>query len=343
MPDWALAGKILKVQILSGPTLAGQSAVQRDFTLGHTVPVATALGRMDLQFKLFGLIPFHHLVVNVVPTVRVIPGGHSIGVLLHAQGVMVVGQSVVIDQQGKRHNPAVSAGIQSGDIIVKVNGRPARNDRQIRDEIVRSGEIGRAVVLEVKRGNRIFTTRVNPVLCTETGRYRIGIFIRDSVAGVGTITFYEPQSKKYGALGHVITDMDTAHRIDLADGRIVEAVVQGIHPGRRGQPGEKIGLFNGRGVMGDIEKNTSCGIFGSLREPLHNSLYRHPLPVAFSYQVKEGPTEMLTVLNGNRVERFSIEILEVMPQARREAKGMVIRITDRELLKNRGDYSGDER
>ncbi|MQL52082.1 SpoIVB peptidase [Desulfofundulus thermobenzoicus] len=325
-----LPGKILQVSVTDG------NAAEKVLSSRTVIPLALSPGRVYMQVKLLGLIPLNHLVVNVVPGVRVIPGGHSIGILLHAQGVMVVGYSAIVDPQGQRHNPALEAGINSGDIILKINGRQAESNQQVRTEVIRSGEAGRPVLLDLKRGQRIFSARVKPVYCSQTRRYRIGLFIRDSAAGVGTLTYYDPRSNKYGALGHVICDMETSRRIDLADGRIVEAQIQGIHPGRRGQPGEKIGLFNGNGVMGDITKNSSCGIIGSLKKPLSNPHYREPVPVAMAYQVKEGPAEMLTVLKGNRVERFAVEIVQVMPHNRREGKGMVIKVTDPALLKKTG-------
>jgi stage IV sporulation protein B len=322
--------KFFKVKILSGQPRITWNPGQ------GIVPVATVPGRVDMQIKLLGLIPLNHMVVNVVPAVRVVPGGHSIGVLLHSRGVMVVGHAVITDPQGNKHNPALEAGILNGDIILKINGRRVQSEQQVRSEISRCGQTGSPVTLEIKRGQRVFTTRLNPVFCAETKRYRIGLYVRDSAAGIGTLTFYEPKSKKYGALGHVITDFETNRRIDLEDGQIVEAVVQGIRPGRRGQPGEKIGLFTGDGLTGNIEKNTSYGIFGSLRQPLANPLYPQPIPVALVYQVKRGPAEILTVLRGNRIGRYSVEILQVMPQNRWEGKGLVIKVIDPELLRQTG-------
>ncbi|MGB9804236.1 MAG: SpoIVB peptidase [Desulfofundulus sp.] len=325
-----MPANIFKVEILSGGPVERLTSVQ------GAVPVATVPGRVDMQIKLLGFIPLNRLVVNVVPAVKVIPGGHSIGVLLHAQGVMVVGHAMVTDMKGQRQSPALQAGILNGDVILKVNGNRVRSEEQLRREISRCGKMGRAVTLEVKRGQRVFTTRVKPIFCSETRTYHIGLYVRDSAAGVGTLTFYEPRTRKYGALGHVISDIETNRKIDLYDGKIVEALVQGIRPGRRGQPGEKIGLFNGSGLTGNIEKNTSYGIFGHLQEPLSNPLYPQPVPVALVYQVKKGPAEMLTVLKGNRIGRFSVEILQVMPQNRWEGKGMIIKVNDPELLRQAG-------
>lgn len=305
--------------------------------IGSAAPVATTPGTMNMQLKLFGFIPLHRMVVNVVPPITVVPGGQSIGVMLHAQGVIVVGQASIKDTEGNKRNPAAEAGISLGDVILKVNGKPAKSDSQVRDEIAQTGSSGQDVVLEIKHGKRIFTTKVKPVFCSETKRFRVGLFIRDSAAGVGTLSFYDPGSKKYGALGHVINDVDTAQKIDLADGKILGASVQGIHPGKRGQPGEKIGLFEANtNIVGNINKNTQYGIFGTLNNHISNPFYPQPLPVAMSYQIKEGPAEILTVLKDNKLERFSIEILEVDTRAKSNGKGLVIKVTDPELLQKTG-------
>jgi stage IV sporulation protein B len=295
--------------------------------------VAATPGKLRLQLRLFDIITLRQLIVNVLPSVKVIPGGQSIGVLLHAQGVIVVGQAPVIDQDGNKVNPSEQAGIHQGDIILSINGRPVAGDRYTREEIDRLGSTGESIMLEVKHGDRVFKTRIEPILCPDTGRYRIGLFIRDSAAGVGTLTFYHPETRCYGALGHLITDATTSRRIDLADGRIVAATVKGIHRGQKGRPGEKLGQFSANNYLsGNIEKNSLYGIFGHLNHPPGGGYYSRPIPLALGHQVKRGPAEILTVLHDNKVEQFRIEIQEVMPQGRQEGKGMVIKITDPRLL-----------
>jgi len=269
--------------------------------------------------------------------IRVFPGGQSIGVLLHVQGIIVVGQSAVWSAEGKKCDPAMNAGLKPGDIIEKANGKPVRNIDQLRDAIAGSGAGGQAVILEVKRDQELLVFEVNPVFCRETKRYRIGLLVKDNAAGVGTLTFYDPATKTFGALGHVITDFGSSHPIELADGRIVDASIQGIRFGKRGQPGEKIGFFQDRSqITGTVQKNTAVGIFGFLFKLPKNPLYNEPLLIAKASQVHEGPAEMLTVLKGSRVEKFNIEILKVSPGSRRDGKGLVIKVCDQNLLAQSG-------
>ncbi|MBM7855506.1 stage IV sporulation protein B [Desulfohalotomaculum tongense] len=307
------------------------------FTLAGAAPVATTPGKINMYLKLFGIIPLRNVTVDVVPEVKVLPGGQSIGVMLHSQGVIVVGLAAVENSRGKSYNPAREAGIKVGDILLKINDQSIETENQVRDMVTKAGHKGEAVILEIKRQNKKFTVKVKPAYCKETKDYRLGLLIRDSAAGVGTLTFYDQVSSIYGALGHVITDSDTGQKIDLSNGRIFEASIQDIHPGKTGQPGEKIGLLeNDSKLCGNIKKNTPYGIFGELSYPITNPYFKNPIPVALPSQIKEGPAEIITVLHGNRMERFKIKIEKVTRQSRPDGKGMIIKITDPKLLQKTG-------
>ena len=143
------------------------------------------------------------------PNILVIPGGHSIGVTLQTKGVLVVGYAPIIDEKGKEVFPAKEAGIVIGDTILSVNGKKALSDFQVAQEINKSCQENKKIVIEIQRKKEILEKTIEPIYCTETRRYRIGLYIRDEAAGVGTLTFIEPQTKIFGALGHVITDVDT--------------------------------------------------------------------------------------------------------------------------------------
>lgn len=263
--------------------------------------------------------------------------GHAIGVFLHTEGVTVVGHAEVEDLAGRRHNPAEKAGIQEGDLIVKVNNVEISEARQLKEEVERAGLQGKEVVLEVRRQKKIFTVKICPVYCKETRRYRIGLFIRDNAAGMGTLSFYDPKSKRYGALGHVVTDVNSPVKADLSGGKIVSALVKEVSPGWKGKPGEKIGVFQKKAEFtGNIETNTPFGIFGVLRQPPSSFYYPEPMPVARTDEIALGPAEVLTVLKEGKIERFAVEIERVCPQIRPEGKGLLLKVTDRELIRRAG-------
>lgn len=308
-------------------------SVGKSFDCRLGVPVASQPGQCHLELKLFGRIPVKRVVIDILPQIRLIPGGHSIGILLRAQGVIIVGHSPIVGKDGQKLYPGRDAGLEIGDVILAINKQVVNSDEQAALLIDQLGRENKPVTVTVRHKGEVTNRQVQPVYCEETDRYRVGLYIRDGAAGVGTLTFYDPESGMYGALGHVINDVDTNQRIDIKDGKIVKASVQGIQQGRRGQPGEKIGLFlSEREISGTITKNTRFGIFGQLKEDLLNPLYPRAIPIALSSQIREGPAKMLTVVNGEEIEAFQVEIIRVFPKPRSDGKGMVIRVVDPRLL-----------
>jgi stage IV sporulation protein B len=226
------------------------------YALSRSVFLETLkMGTSTVQFKLLGIIPIRTVQVDVLPPVKLIPGGHSIGVVLHSRGVIIVGQSPVPIENEQYATPAKDAGITVGDVIMSINGIQVQSDSQVAEIIDNSGRSQENVEILLKRGEEQINVNVKPVLCNDTKRYRIGLFVRDSAAGVGTLSFYDPISHIYGALGHVITDSDTNQPIDCEQGKIVLASVSGIQHSKRGQPGEKIGVFIDEDhLLGNIDK-----------------------------------------------------------------------------------------
>lgn len=298
---------------------------------------ALRTGRSTVDFRLFGLIPFRRLTVDVVPQIKVVPGGHSIGVLLRSRGVIVVGFAAIRGQDGEIHQPGMDAGIQVGDTLLEINGREVTSEEQAARLFEEAGKKGAPVTITLKRKGKLLTQQVTPVQEKESGRYRVGLYIRDGAAGVGTLTFYEPKSRTFGALGHVITDGGTSQPIDVREGHIVAAEVTSVQKGRRGLPGEKIGSFHDQdNWLGTIEKNTRFGVFGKMNRPLTNPFFAEPVPVAMANQVKEGPAEILTVVEGQKMERFTVEIQRVIPEPTADGKNMIVKITDQRLLEKTG-------
>ncbi|WP_141264937.1 SpoIVB peptidase [Moorella sp. E308F] len=288
-------------------------------------------GWWQLQLKLFGLIPLKNITVQMVQPVSVFPGGQAIGVLLKTEGVMVVGQAAVTDNQGNKLYPARQAGLETGDTIVAIDGQKVSSDQEVASLIDAAGRAKRSLRLTVRRDEHLFSLNIQPLYCRETGRYRIGIFVRDSTAGVGTLTFYDRDKSVFGALGHIVTG-DGQTGMNISGGRIVAAAIQGIHQGRRGQPGEKIGVFlENSSFSGIIKKNTTVGIFGTITGNIPG-YFTSPLPVALAETVRPGPAEILTVVEGEKVERFQVEIERVMLHQRASGRGLILRITDPRLL-----------
>lgn len=292
-------------------------------------------GKAALQVK-WGNMPIKTVKVSVLPDLRVIPGGQSIGVKLQTSGVLVVGHHLV-NNGAEKFSPGERSGIHVGDTIIKMNDMYINDMNDVKKMVTEAGAKNEPLHMLIVRGKEKLSISLLPAKDSKDNEFRMGLYIRDSAAGVGTLTFYEPKSGAYGALGHVISDVDTGQAIVVGDGQIVQASVTSIEKGESGNPGEKFARFyNESEVLGSITKNTPFGIFGKMKERPKRSYYSDAIPVALAEQVQEGPAKILTVVDGQRVEEFDIEIVNVVKQHFPATKGMIIRVTDKRLLDKTG-------
>ncbi|HET7580646.1 MAG TPA: SpoIVB peptidase [Bacillales bacterium] len=283
-----------------------------------------------------GGFPIKKVNVDVLPDIRVIPGGQSIGVKLNTVGVLVVGYHLVHTERGEK-SPGEKAGIKVGDIITKINDVDVQEMDDVAPLVKKAGKHHQSLDVTILRNKTKMHKTLEPQKDKEAGVYQIGLYIRDSAAGIGTLTFYDPKSMVYGALGHVISDMDTKEPIVVHDGKIVRSNVTSIEKGMNGRPGEKIAeLSPDRSILGTVRTNSAFGIFGKLKHEPKNAITRKPIPIAMSGEVEEGPAKIYTVVNGDKVKAFDVKILSSVPQKFPATKGLVIKITDPELLKKTG-------
>jgi len=292
--------------------------------------------KLEVSYKLFGIFPVRSGQVEVMNPIKLIPGGQSIGVTLQTKGVMVVGQAPVVDKTGRKIFPAKEAGIEVGDILLKINNQEVRTDQEVSNAINLIGEQKRDANVIFKHQEQILEKIIKPIFCVETGRYRIGLFVRDEAAGIGTLSFIDPVSRQYGALGHVITDADTNQKIEVFNGKIMASTIYAIEKGKRGHPGEKVGSFDTNSTFkGTIEKNTMAGIFGTMSGTVLNPYYKDAIPVGWESEVKVGPAKIYTVIQGEKIEEFEVNIDRVMHN-RTDSKNMIVRVTDPRLLEATG-------
>jgi stage IV sporulation protein B len=296
----------------------------------------------NIQLRMFGMIPVKQLRVEVAEPAMVIPGGQAIGVLLSSHGVVVVGHLPVKGVDHQQYYPARDAGIKVGDILLAIDGNPVNRADELEKFLKNVKSSGKVFYLSVKRYGKIVSIRIKPVLCYAdeeklTKKYMLGIFIEDPAAGIGTLTFYDPVTHRFAGLGHRIAEFSGNKGIPFQSGEIVFANICGIKAGTPGQPGEKIGVFNSyQNSVGKIDKNCRFGIYGTFNEHFADRSLAQPLPVAYSSQIKLGPAEIYTVIKGTGVERFQVEIVRVYRQDNPQDKGMIIKVTDPELLKQTG-------
>lgn len=301
----------------------------------------TAAQRIDpfdtkLRIYLLDRMSSQETVYQEQPTRMLYPGGQAIGILLRTDGILVIGYSPVQVNQEEVY-PAKEAGIQAGDMILRVNETQIIHDDELARLVDQLGKQGKEITLKIQRQNRTFNKTITPIYCEDTNTYRIGLFVRDNAGGVGTLTFVDPATMQYGALGHMITNSETQRKLSILNGKLVAADIQGIKKGTVGTPGEKIGRFVSNDALGTISKNTSAGIFGTLsnRKILTESIAQQPIPIATSNEIMLGSATIYTALDGSEVNEFAIEIEKIIPSGR-DGKNLVIRVTDSELLSRTG-------
>lgn len=295
------------------------------------------IGQTQMKVKLFGKIPFKTVKVDIVPDLKVIPGGQTIGVKVNSAGALVVGHHQVVDEAGSKQSPGEDAGLRLGDLITAINKVKVTDVKKLGELCEKYSSNKKPLTITYLRNGKSMTTKLKPIYDVREQEWRIGLYIRDSAAGVGTLTFYAPDQGVYGALGHVITDMDTGTPIVVGDGEILQASVTSINKSQNGDPGEKRAHFvKEKQLLGNIERNTPFGIFGKMSEMPSHSFEDQAMPVAFAEDVKEGPAQILTVVNGQKVERFDIEVVHVAKQVSPATKGMVIKVTDERLMNKTG-------
>lgn len=293
-------------------------------------------GSTLLTLKLFGKLPIKKTLVQVMPPIQVIPGGQSIGVKMKSSGVLVVGHHLV-QTSGEVFSPGEKADIRVGDYLVKMNHKPIRNMMEVAQLAEKAGKEKKPIDVTLIRQGKQIQTRITPAYDKNERAYRLGLYIRDTAAGVGTLTFYDPQRRVYGALGHVIADMDTGQAVRMGSGKIVPSSVISIQKGESGEPGEKRAIFfRENEVWGNIKKNTAFGIFGQMTKIPDHGYYQKPMPVALTEEVHEGPAKILTVVEGQKVEAFDIQIVHVLRQKYPATKGLIIKVTDKRLLDKTG-------
>lgn len=292
--------------------------------------VALKPGKVDMQLKLWGYIPLRSIAIESIANQRVVVGGHSIGVILQSKGIMVVGFAPILSTTGHKEFPARDEGLEIGDLIMKANNKQVDSENDLARIIDETGD--KDVTLLIKRSGKNISIAVPTAYCPETNRHRIGLYVRDGIAGVGTLTFWDPKTKNYAALGHIIIDADTKKGIDVLRGKIVSASIQTVKAGQPGKPGEKIGIFNEESSLsGTISKNTYFGIYGKTAEEIVNPKVDYSMEIGYAHQVVTGKAQIYTVINGEEIEKFDIEIEKIHPE-RENGKGMVVRVTDSRLL-----------
>lgn len=313
-------------------SLGDSSLIQTSSNDGYPLSVYSSTGntfRMDL--KLLGLINIKPVSVQVVDRRVVALCGTPFGIKMVTDGVMVVGTGAVTDCNSRAVSPAQTAGIQEGDIILSINGEKISSKKQL-TKLVESSA-GQPLSLVVRRGEQLTSLHLSPVRSSLDNSYHLGLWVRDSSAGIGTMTFYDPNNGCFAGLGHAICDVDTGQLMPLSQGEIVEASIIGVHAGKSGSPGQLQGAFVANRSIGSLYTNSYNGVYGRL---MNQPVDAQTIPMAQCQEVRQGPVKILTTVSGQKPQLFDACIEKLSLSQDEPTKNMVLRITDPDLLELSG-------
>ena len=285
-------------------------------------------GSYQLDLKLFGVIKFKNIQVDVVDTTRLIPCGSPVGIYLKSRGIMVIGTGRITGENGMEMEPAVGK-LKSGDYIEAFNGQKLGTKEELAAAV--SHFQGENVTLTVRRNGSQTQVKMKPVKGTD-GTCKLGVWVRDDTQGIGTVTYMD-MNGKFGALGHGISDSDTGELVEVCGGNLYNTQILGIEKGKIGTPGMLSGViyYGSKSEIGTVTENTEYGIFGTVSQNFLKEHRTASMEAARRQEVKTGPAMVRTSISG-QVKDYSVEIQRIDITGNKKNKSLVIRITDPELL-----------
>lgn len=316
--------------VTTGTELEVSKIIETEYCYGSVFSDTKLNNISQAELKLLGIIPIKTVNVCEVDEPLLIPCGTPFGIKLLTDGVIVVEVSSFEASTGIS-SPAYEAGIRTGDIIKTINGKKVESNEDIEKIISESG--GLQMQFSIIRDNTPKIITVKPELCLTDNSYRIGLWVRDSSAGIGTLTFYNPETKVFAGLGHPVCDVDTGEILPLLKGEVVEVSINGIKKGKSGQPGELLGSFTTNSSMGTLDVNSINGLYGHLAS---EKFENQAIPLGMRQEIKTGKAYIYTTINGEKAEKYEITIEKINYDEVQEYKNMIIKVTDKHLLEKTG-------
>lgn len=282
------------------------------------------------ELKLLGVIPIKLVDILSVDAPLLVPCGEPFGIKLLTDGVIVVEVSGFETKNGFS-SPAQSCGLKTGDIIKSIDGKKVSSNQDVQRIIEESK--GRMLFISAVRDEDAIEMWLYPEVSSIDGSYHAGIWVRDSSAGIGTMTFYDPETQKFGGLGHPVCDVDTGELMPLDSGEVVKVSISGVKKGKSGSPGELVGGFISSFASGELTDNTSVGLFGTID---NYSSGNEAIPLGISSDIKTGRAYIYTTVSGTRPQKYEIAIEKIDRTDDEDSRDMIIRVTDERLLREAG-------
>ena len=296
--------------------------------------VINEAGKKTVKLSLFENIFLKDVNVDVLPKTKVIPVGSVAGIKLYTSGVLVVGMSEIEGIDNKKYKPYENTGIEEGDTIISINNEKVETTEELVKKVNSCN--GNEIEVQYVHDTKTLECSIKPIQ-TSSSEYKLGLWVRDSAAGVGTVTFYEPSTQSFGALGHGITDIDTEQLIDIASGEFVTTKILNVVKGESGNPGRIQGTVDNQKNIGTIYKNTNFGIYGKVENLSSIKIDKSKeMELALRDEIKTGKATVMCSLENGKIEEYEIEIEKIYKENNYDNKSMLIKVTDERLLEKTG-------
>ena len=289
--------------------------------------------QIKVDLKLFNLITIKSFFANTQET-ELYVGGDTVGFSLNGEGVIIIGFGDVETSNGKVCTTE-NSGLKKGDIILELQNEKVNSVAEITRTANKNDNIGKELDVKIKRGEKIFDTKIISALDKNSNLYKLGLWVKDDVSGIGTLTYIRVDNKRFGALGHAICDNDNKTVYNMNDGEMYPCTILGLKKGTKGKAGELRGLFfqGKNNKIGNVDKNTEFGVFG---EYIKNCDKKDIVKAGGRLYVKPGKAYIRSSIDGETTKDYEIEIVKTNYQSSSNEKSMVIRVTDKELLSKTG-------
>lgn len=282
------------------------------------------------RLMMFNIFPVKEVNISLKERKYVIPGGTPFGIRLYTDG-LVVSETASVKNSGSESFPAKEAGIESGDVIRSVNGKTLTSNEQLLRAVEESD--GQPIKIEALHDSVPYSTLITPVFDSTSGKYRAGLYVRDSCAGIGTMTYIDPENNSYAGLGHGICDSESGRLMPLLNGDIVQAEINSVRKSICGSPGSLNGHFSSNAAIGTLILNSDHGVYGKY---FLTDQKAQSIPVAFKQETVKGKAQLLTSVENSSPSYYDIEIEEISYNDVNTSKNMIIKVTDERLLKKTG-------
>lgn len=311
--------------------------------IGETMQVGANISKtnsemQEVQTKEYNVsllgINLKTIKANIIPETKVIPLGNIIGLKLYTKGVLVVGTSQIEDENNQIHKPYEDSGIEQGDSIIKINNEEVKNTDELL-ECVSKWKGKEMQITYLKNGDEK-TGSITPVKVSENV-YKLGLWVRDSAAGVGTATFYEKTTNTCATLGHSIQDIDTGEIVEIETGEIVTSKIENVKKGEKDNPGRIEGSIEQSSTIGKIYSNTEFGIYGNMiNNHFFNLDQSREMEVVSRNEIKTGKASILCTLENGETKEYEVQIQKIFKGNNENNKSMIVKVTDEELLEKTG-------